>query len=111
MSSGLETLAPPTVLVVAASFPSRIQPWLINQIDQICRRGGSVHIVANRAVGDTYPPAVEEWGLLGRTHYYPLESPWQAIAGVARLASPTERGRASRAGLRRLRGSGWKPEG
>lgn len=99
------------MLVVAATFPSRIQPWLLSQIEQIYRRGGSVHIVADRQVGDSYPPAVDELGLLERTHYYPVFLLRHALGGLLRLILPTTRGRQGRAGLRRLRRSGWKPEG
>jgi len=99
------------VLVIAATFPSRIQPWLLTQLVQICKRGGAVHIVADRPAGDSYPSAVDEWGLLERTHYHPVVPLRHTLGGLAHLLLPTRAGRDIRGGLRRLRESSWTPEG
>lgn len=100
------------ILVVARHFPSRIQPWLLNQIEQIRRHGAEVWIVADRRAGETYPPKVDELGLLERTRYYPVAPPWKLAQGLLAYVSPVgERGRLARRALRRILRSAWRPQG
>jgi len=99
------------VLVVAVRFPSPIQPWLLNQIGQIYRHGGSVRIVARGPEGTTYPPLVDELDLLSRTSYLPAATPVDLLRGAGRLLAPGGGGARARAGLRRMLAAGWRPEG
>jgi glycosyltransferase involved in cell wall biosynthesis len=99
----------PNVLIVAARFPSRIQPWLLNQIEQICLRGGKVRIVAEGPLDGPYQPKVDDLGLLEATEYYPATTAG-VVAGLKRLAFERgERGARARHGLRRLGRSPWCP--
>lgn len=101
-----------TILVIARYFPSRIQPWLLNQIEQIDRHGGSVWIVADTRVDETYPAKVDELGLLERTRYHPVGPPTRVLRDIATYLFPFgERGRAARKGLRRILASPWRPGG
>ncbi|MEJ2534978.1 MAG: glycosyltransferase family 4 protein [Gammaproteobacteria bacterium] len=57
------------VQVAAANFPSRIQPWLLNAIEQLIRLGGRATILAGQSGGENYPEKVNDLGLLGKTIY------------------------------------------
>ena len=101
----------PRVLVIAAHFPSPIQPWLLNQIVEVRRQGGAVRIIARRPEGTRYPAVVDELGLRERTLYLPVE-PWTETAkGIARLVSPGPGGRMARRGMSALLRSSWRPAG
>lgn len=99
-----------TILVIARHFPSGIQPWLVNQIEQIHRHGGSVWIIADRASVGPHPRKVEDMGLLQRTRYYPESPPFSALVNLLAYASPIgQRGRTARRGLQRILSSDWRP--
>ena len=99
----------PRVLVIAAFFPSPIQPWLLNQVVQVYRRGGSAWIVASAPEGTTYPAVVDELGLLDRTLHLPFDTPADAARGLATLLSTAPAGGAARRGLMRLIRSPARP--
>jgi colanic acid/amylovoran biosynthesis glycosyltransferase len=52
------------VLTITATFPSLIQPWLVNQLVQIINNGGSNHILARREELGVYPDDVDRYDLL-----------------------------------------------
>ena len=101
----------PRVLVVAVRFPSPIQPWLLNQIVQVYRHGGSARIVARRAEGKGYPEIVDDLGLRENTLYLNVV-PWtELIRGLLRPLATGPAGRAARQGLRTLLRSPYRPRG
>jgi len=96
-----------TVLVAVERFPSRIQPWLLNSLEQVVVRGGGLWIVSERPGHPSYPPKVDELGLRERTVYLRLGSPTSLLDLARRAATPrSTTGRRVRRGLRRLLGSG-----
>ncbi|MBD3586630.1 glycosyltransferase family 4 protein [Salinimonas sp. HHU 13199] len=52
------------VLTIAASFPSLIQPWLVNHLVQIIRHGGDNRIVSRREEKAVFTDAIVENNLL-----------------------------------------------
>lgn len=52
------------VLTITASFPSLIQPWLVNHLVQIIRHGGDNRIVSRREEQDVFTDAIVENNLL-----------------------------------------------
>jgi glycosyltransferase involved in cell wall biosynthesis len=97
------------VLVVAARFPSPIQPWLLNQIVQVRRHGGAVTIVADGPEGTSYPVIVDRLKLLDDTLYLPASKPLELLRGLSTLVLPGAVGRSARAGARRILASDRKP--
>lgn len=57
-----------SVLVVAEYFPTIVQPWLLNAIEQICLRGQVTVVASEKGLGPI-PLKVETLGLLARTVY------------------------------------------
>jgi hypothetical protein len=51
------------VLTITATFPSLIQPWLVNQLVQIIKNGGANRILARREELGVYPDDVDRYGL------------------------------------------------
>lgn len=74
----MPTVRPSTynVLVLAAHFPNRVQPWLTNWLEESLRRGGDLRIISNGALDGSIPEKVTRLGLLRKTEYYPLDTPW-----------------------------------
>lgn len=105
----MASLSGPRVMVIAVRFPSPIQPWLLNQVVQVYRRGGSVRIVATRPEGTSHAAVIDELDLLTSTHYVRLSSPVHTLRQASHLLLPTAQGRLARAGLRRLFASDWRP--
>jgi len=62
-------LAGKRVLVVAATFPNRIQPWMLNTTIQAIEHGAEVFVAAGGRRGRTYQAAVDRYGLIERTMY------------------------------------------
>lgn len=60
-----------SVLVVAEFFPTIIQPWLLNSIEQICLRGRATVAASAPGLGPV-PKKVEALELLKRTLYCPM---------------------------------------
>lgn len=60
-----------SVLVVTEFFPTIIQPWLLNSVEQICRRGRATIAAGAPGLGPI-PQKVVALGLLGRTIYCPM---------------------------------------
>ncbi len=52
------------VLTIAATFPSLIQPWLVNQLVQIKQNGGENRILARRSKMDVYASNIDKYGFL-----------------------------------------------
>ncbi len=52
------------VLTITATFPSLIQPWLINQLVQIIKNGGLNKILARRAELTVYSSDVDSYNLI-----------------------------------------------
>lgn len=57
-----------SVLVVAEYFPTIVQPWLLNAVEQICLRGQVTVVASEKGLGPL-PLKVETLGLLARTVY------------------------------------------
>lgn len=75
---------PLRLLVLAETFPSRIQPWLLSSIEQAVRRGAEVYIAARRRRGQTHQKKVDSLGLLARTLYVDTDL-LGLLHGLARL--------------------------
>ena len=99
--------AGPTVLVIVAKFPNRIQPWLLNTLEIIAEYGGS-HWVVSGAEGDhPHSPKVDTLGLPPRILTLPLSDVSSARRALLGALTPWDRvGRLSRRGLSRLLWSG-----
>ena len=52
------------VLTITATFPSLIQPWLINQLLQIISHGGDNRIIARRSELGVYASGIDKYNLL-----------------------------------------------
>lgn len=52
------------VLTIAATFPSLIQPWLVNQLVEIIHNGGENRILARRSEQGVYGSKIDEHHLL-----------------------------------------------
>ena len=52
------------VITLTATFPSLIQPWLINQLIQIIKHGGENRIIARREEIDVYATNLNKYNLL-----------------------------------------------
>ena len=98
-------------MIIAVRFPSPIQPWLLNQIGQVYRFGGSAVIIAKGPEGETHPPLVDRLGLLDATHYLTVDSPARVLGGLGRLILPGSDGALARKGVRRIVQAGWRPRG
>lgn len=74
-----------SILVVAEYFPTIVQPWLLNAIEQICLRGQVTVVASEKGLGP-FPLKVEALGLLARTVYCQMTG-----AGMLRkLFNPTD---------------------
>lgn len=74
-----------SILVVAEYFPTIVQPWLLNAIEQICLRGQVTVVASEKGLGP-FPVKVEALGLLARTVYCQMTG-----AGMLRkLFNPTD---------------------
>lgn len=73
------------LLVAVEFFPSRIQPWLLNTIEEAVKRGADVEIGASRSSGSSFPPKAESLGLIGRTSYFPSHSRPAILSGLRRF--------------------------
>lgn len=80
-SSGLR------LLVVAADFPNRIQPWLLNTTVHAIHAGADVYIGAQRRRGNTHQAVIDELNLLDRTIYVQPVGVGGVVRGVKHLAS------------------------
>ena len=95
------------VLVLVAKFPSRIQPWLLNSLEQVLLRGMSLWVVSSSRGDPSYPRKVDDLGLLPRTLCLELSRASSVLRAVAEVVSPTsELGRFRRQGIRRLYDAG-----
>ncbi len=93
----------PSVLVVTEHFPSRIQPWLLNSIEELVLRGGKVTIMAGRCQGTTFPQKILDMQLLQRTRYCPTDSVIDVMSCVKTYLMPlSPAGRNAYRGLARL---------
>jgi glycosyltransferase involved in cell wall biosynthesis len=90
------------VLVVASTFPNRIQPWMVNSTIQAIMHGAEVFIAATRQRGHTYQAAVDTYRLQERTIYVRTTEPGGLFDPVRYLfGASTELRRAAVAGLLR----------
>lgn len=80
------------VLYITEFFPARVQPWLLNTIEEVVRRGCKVDICATRQQGSTYPAKVDDLGLRSRTIYLYAESRLAAIRMLLPALVPFSRG-------------------
>lgn len=91
------------ILVVVSSFPNRIQPWVLNWIEQICLHGGEPFICAEGRLGGSYPQKVADLGLLEQTRYLNLNSPSSALKSFLPALAPwTKTGREIWRGCKRV---------
>jgi len=51
------------ILTIAETFPSLIQPWLVNNLVQIQKNGGENRIIAGRSELKVYSEAIDRYGL------------------------------------------------
>jgi glycosyltransferase involved in cell wall biosynthesis len=94
-------------MVLAEKFPSRIQPWLLNALEQVLLRGVSPWVVSSSQGDPSYPRKVDDLGLLPRTLCLELSRASSVLRAVAEVVSPiSELGRHRRQGIRRLRDAG-----
>lgn len=98
-------------MVLAEHFPSRVQPWLLIELEEILLRGGRVTVVASRSQGRSFAEKVHRLGLVEATRYYPLESLSDLIRCLRRYVMPLEFVGAYRGLLRLLRARDWHPTG
>jgi glycosyltransferase involved in cell wall biosynthesis len=89
------------ILVIAETFPNRIQPWLLNSVEQIILHGGTPWIVASGSRGDSYPAKIDRHKLLDRTVYVSTRDAWQTLKSLRVLLAPWRTN-----GRRALRGVG-----
>jgi colanic acid/amylovoran biosynthesis glycosyltransferase len=52
------------VLTITARFPSLIQPWLVGQLVQIIKNGGSNSVLARKSETDIYSSDIDSYNLL-----------------------------------------------
>ena len=91
----------PTLMAIAGKFPSQIQPWLLNSLEQAIHHGWSVW-VASASIGDRdYPPKVDRLSLLERTITASVGKPQAVVRALSTACTPTDRGRLTRLGLGR----------
>lgn len=91
------------VLVLAARFPNRVQPWLTNWLEETLRRGGDLRIISNGILDGSIPEKVSKLGMLSKTDYYPLETAWDKWRCLLPYFFPwSERGLRAYAGLKIL---------
>src|SRR5690554_4858148 len=76
------------ILVVVSSFPNRIQPWVLNWVEQICLHDGDPYICAEGRLGGTYPRKVDDLGLLAKTRYLNLNGIAHAAKSFAPVLNP-----------------------
>lgn len=96
--------APTLRIVVAATyFPSRIQPWVLNSVEQLILHGGRPTMFANRRMGRTWPESFDRLGLNARTCYVRPGEPKGLWIALRLLGSrhPVF-GPATRSGIRRV---------
>jgi len=67
----IEDSRPVSVLTIAATFPSLIQPWLVNQLVQIEKNGGVNSILARRAETAVYSSDIDHYDLMSRYQLVP----------------------------------------
>ncbi len=97
------TLAGRRLLVVAATFPNRIQPWMLNTTIQAVRHGAEVFIAAGGRRGHTYQAAVDQYGLKERTIYVKTAKSKGLVDALRYLFGPSrEFRRAARRGVARV---------
>ena len=98
------------LLVGAANFPNRIQPWLLRTTLEAIDRGADVTMCAFGRLGSTHPEAIDRYALLDRTFY--LRSAGSGGLGlVARyaLAGKAPFRKAARRGIARsIRSRGYR---
>jgi len=59
------------VLTITATFPSLIQPWLINQLLQIIGHGGDNRVIARRSELGVYASNIDKYNLLDNYQIIP----------------------------------------
>lgn len=64
---------PASVLTIAATFPSLIQPWLVNQLVQVIKNGGTNTVVARRAEASVYSSDIDRYDLMSRYQLIPSD--------------------------------------
>jgi colanic acid/amylovoran biosynthesis glycosyltransferase len=103
----------PAVLTVVEHFPSSLQSYVINALEELSKRGAQITIVASRTLAETYPQRVEELRLLDRTLYVPVENLRDLLRALAHYLTPFgARGRCARRGLwLMVRSHRWRPSG
>ena len=94
-------------MVLAEKFPSRIQPWLLNALEQVLIRGGGIWVVSGSTGDPSYPSKVDDLGLLPRTLCLELGRASSVLRALAEVMSPTSKlGGHRRWGIRRLHDAG-----
>lgn len=90
------------VLFGVASFPSPVQPWLLNAVEQVGFNGGRAWVLAENRPMETWPEKALRAGLDQRTLYVRPGTASGILHTVLRDSDETaETGRLKRAGLRR----------
>jgi len=81
---GKETPGSLCVLTITATFPSLIQPWLVNQLAQIVENGGDNRILARRSDMAVYASSIDRYNLLTKFRVI-SESKTKLIISLMRL--------------------------
>lgn len=76
------------VLTVAATFPSLIQPWLVNQLTQIVINGGENKIVARRSELGVYDSNIDKYGLFKNYRIVPEDKLTLVLTQLCFLLTP-----------------------
>ena len=87
------------ILVPTERFPNRVQPWLLNTVEQAVIRGAEVWLTSALPGSLDYPPKVDDHALRDRTLTLELGSPRAALRGALGLLGGGPASRQARAGL------------